>query len=80
MTPAYSITHCGKRDGLCFAAQASNRPCNRTRCSPSHQLRYRCDAIDPTTGAITATTYACINHAAWLADLAGLPFPIIVAL
>lgn len=75
--PTYAITRCDPHPGTCFAAKVSGKPCNRQVCSPSRELRYRCDAIDPATGEITATTYACTNHAAWLAGLAGHAFPIV---
>ncbi len=76
MTLRYSITTVDPQPGVCFAAKTTGKPCNRQLCSHSRELRYRCDAINPDTGEITATTYACVNHAAWLAGLVGHRFPI----
>ncbi len=76
MTLAYSITRCQPQSGFCFADQVTGKACNRTLCSGSRELVYRCDAINPDTGEITKTTFACVNHAAWLAAQVGHRFPV----
>ncbi len=75
-TLAYAITRCPPQPGICFADQAVGKACNRTLCSGSRELVYRCEAIDADTGAITKTTFACVNHAAWLAGQVGHRFPV----
>lgn len=76
MTLAYSITTCDPKPGVCFAETVNGKPCNGTLCSGSRELRYRCDAVNVDTGEIVKTSYACVNHAAWLAWTVGHPFPI----
>lgn len=79
MSPAYRITaldHADQKFGMCFATRSAGKPCNVQPCSGSQIARYRCEAIDRSTGAVTHTQLACTNHAAWLAHQVGIAFPL----
>lgn len=60
----------GDERKACFAPTGHVQPCSR-----NSGVDYRCEAISGDTGEVR-TSFACVNHAAWLASRVGIPFPL----